>query len=140
LDERDGATEALAIGETDANIYRWIRDTLAQARAKAYSAINFSMVEAYRDIGRQIEEAVGERAEYGKDLLKFLAKTLTGAFGKGFTERNLQAMRQFYRAFPTHYRLLMKISDASRRAFYARECAEAAWSVRRLERQINSFF
>ena len=72
-------------------------------------------------------------------------------FGKGFTERNLRAMRQFYTAFPirhtlcaelswSHYRLLMKIEDGSRREFYARECVEAVWSVRQLERQINSFY
>jgi predicted nuclease of restriction endonuclease-like (RecB) superfamily len=34
----------------------------------------------------------------------------------------------------------MKIEDESRRAFYANECVESAWSVRQLERQINSFF
>ena len=135
----------------EANIYKGIRDTFAEARAKAFTAINFAMVEAYWEIGRQIEDAVGERAEYGKGLLKFLAKELTADFGKGFTERNLQAMRQFYRAFKiphtlcaelswSHYRLLMKIEDESRREFYARESVEAAWSVRQLERQINSFF
>jgi hypothetical protein len=34
----------------------------------------------------------------------------------------------------SHYRLLMKIDGESRCEFYARECAEAAWGVRRLER------
>jgi predicted nuclease of restriction endonuclease-like (RecB) superfamily len=34
----------------------------------------------------------------------------------------------------------MRIQDGSRREFYLRECAESAWSVRQLERQINSFF
>jgi len=34
----------------------------------------------------------------------------------------------------------MKINDRTRREFYARECVDAAWSVRQLERQINSFF
>jgi predicted nuclease of restriction endonuclease-like (RecB) superfamily len=135
----------------EVNIYQGIRDTLARARTKAYNAINSAMVEAYWEIGRQIEEAVGERAEYGKGLLKYLSKELTDEFGKGFTERNLQAMRQFYRIFRiphtlcaelswSHYRLLMKIEDESRREFYMRECVEATWSVRQLERQINSFF
>jgi predicted nuclease of restriction endonuclease-like (RecB) superfamily len=40
----------------------------------------------------------------------------------------------------SHYRLLMKIEDGSRREFYGRESVEAGWSVRQLERQINSFF
>ncbi|MDR1110152.1 MAG: PDDEXK nuclease domain-containing protein [Deltaproteobacteria bacterium] len=135
----------------DTNIYLGIRDTLAQARTKAFTAVNSAMIEAYWDIGRQIEEAVGERAEYGKGLLSFLAKGLTSEFGKGFDESSLRRMRQFFKTFQnratlwhelswSHYRLLMKIDDASRREFYARECVEAALSVRQLERQINSFF
>ncbi|MCL2099556.1 MAG: DUF1016 N-terminal domain-containing protein, partial [Oscillospiraceae bacterium] len=80
----------------DSEAYQTIRTILAQARAKAYSAINFAMVEAYWEIGRQIEQAVGERAEYGKSLLQYVSKQLTAEFGKGFTERNLRAMRQFF--------------------------------------------
>jgi hypothetical protein len=127
--------------EPEAHVYQGIRQTLATARAKAYAAVNSAMVEAYWEIGRQIEEAVGGRAEYGKGLLRYLSEQLTKEFGKGFTERNLQAMRQFYRAFQiphtlcaelswSHYRLLMKIDNEARREFYARECVEAAWSVR----------
>jgi predicted nuclease of restriction endonuclease-like (RecB) superfamily len=133
------------------DVYQSIRDTLAQARTKAYSAINSAMVEAYWEIGRQIDSAVGDRAEYGKGLLKYLSQSLTDEFGKGFTERNLQAMRQFYRVFNiphtlcaelswSHYRLLMKIEDEARREFYIQESVAASWSVRQLERQINSFF
>jgi predicted nuclease of restriction endonuclease-like (RecB) superfamily len=151
VDERTGAREPSTADEVDAGIYQGIRDTLAEARAKAYAAINFAMVEAYWDIGRQIEDAVGKRAEYGKGLLRYVARHLTVEFGKGFDESSLRRMRQFYTTFPnraalwhelswSHYRLLMKIDDQSRREFYARECVEAAWSVRQLERQINSFF
>jgi len=133
------------------NVYNAIRNTLAEARSKTITAINFAMVQAYWDIGRQIDEEIGERAEYGQGLLRYLAQQLTSEFGKGFTERNLRAMRQFYTVFPirhalraelswTHYRLLMKIEDESRRDFYSRECVEASWSTRQLERQINSFF
>ena len=138
-------------GEVEAKIYEGVLEILVQARSRAFTAINFAMVEAYWEIGKQIEDAVGERAEYGKGLLKFLSKRLTSKLGKGFTERNLRAMRQFYVSFPirhtlcaelswSHYRLLMKINDTSRREFYARECSESAWSVRQLERQVDSFF
>lgn len=34
----------------------------------------------------------------------------------------------------------MRIEDEKRRSFYLPECAESNWSVRQLERQINSFF
>lgn len=137
----------------DANIYQNIRTILAQARAKAYAAINFAMVEAYWDVGRQISETQSNnsRAEYGAQLLKYLADNLTADFGKGFDESSLRRMRQFYRMFPiratlwhelswSHYRLLIRIEDDARREFYGRECVDSGWSVRQLERQINSFF
>jgi predicted nuclease of restriction endonuclease-like (RecB) superfamily len=150
VDEQNGRVQPID-GGVDANIYQGIRDTLAGARAKAFTAINFAMVEAYWEIGRQIEEAVGERAEYGKGLLKFLSIQLTLEFGKGFTVANLRNMRQFYQTFPnryalrseltwTHYRMLMRVDETNRREFYLRECAESEWSSRQLERQINSFF
>jgi len=137
--------------ENKITVYQTIRDTLALARTKAFTAINSAMVEAYWEIGRQIEDAVGERAEYGRGLLNFLSEQLTAEFGKGFTVANLRNMRQFYQTFQnryslrselswTHYRMLMRINDEPRREFYTRECVEAAWSVRQLERQINSFF
>jgi predicted nuclease of restriction endonuclease-like (RecB) superfamily len=137
--------------ELDANVYKSIRDTLAQARLRVYVTINFAMVEAYWEIGRQIEDAVGDRAEYGKSLLKYLSRQLTEEFGKGFDESNLRYMRLFHRAFPirdalrhelswTHYRLVMKVDNPNARQFYIDECVRANWSTRQLERQINSFF
>ncbi|MFR3922972.1 MAG: DUF1016 N-terminal domain-containing protein [Dysosmobacter welbionis] len=34
----------------------------------------------------------------------------------------------------------MRVSDERARAFYAEECAKSAWSVRQLERQINTMY
>jgi predicted nuclease of restriction endonuclease-like (RecB) superfamily len=137
----------------DVKVYQNIRNTVLAARIKIHSTINFSMVEAYWEIGRQIIEAQGQnqRAEYGKHLLKFLAEQLSNEFGKGFEESNLRKMRQFYTAFSnrdtlcpelswSHYRLLMRIENNERRSFYLKESVESGWSVRQLERQINSFF
>ena len=39
----------------------------------------------------------------------------------------------------THYRLLMRVEDASARTWYMNEAAESNWSTRTLERQINTF-
>lgn len=109
------------------------------------------MVQAYWEIGREINEAVGERAEYGKQLLKFLSEQLTAEFGKGFTIANLRNMRQFFQTFPnryalrseltwTHYRMLMRVEEHNRRDFYLTESADSGWTSRQLERQINSFY
>jgi len=76
-------------------IYDQIREILTTARAKAYSAVNSAMVEAYWLIGKQIVDAQAgnERAEYGTQLLKYLSEQLTRDFGKGFEERELRKIR-----------------------------------------------
>ena len=111
------------------------------------------MVIAYWKIGEQIYKACGEneRAEYGKNLLKYLSDKLTVEFGKGFSVQGLRNMRQFYCTYPirstlcselswSHYRVLMRVSDKTVRDFYTDECAKSAWSVRQLERQINTMY
>lgn len=134
-----------------------IRQILAQARQKAYTAINSAMVEAYWKIGQKIvlEEQNGkERAEYGKELLKTLSKELTKDFGKGFSERNIRNFRQFYLSFPdftiwqtlsaklswSHFQLVMKVADKNAQAYYLNEAAENMWSVRTLDRNISTLY
>jgi hypothetical protein len=80
-----------------------IKQILSAARQKAYSAVNSAMVEAYWLIGRRIveEEQQGkERAEYGAFVIKTLSKELTVEFGKGFSERSIRQLCQFYQMFP----------------------------------------
>jgi len=134
-------------------IYGQIKEILTIARVKAYSAVNFAMVEAYWLIGKQIVEAQAgnERAEYGTQLLKYLSEQLTQDFGKGFDESNLRLIRQFYLAFQncdtlrhelswSHYRKIMKVENNFARNFYIDECIKSNWSTRQLERQINTHF
>jgi len=135
----------------DKEIYDSIRATLAEARTSVVIAVNSAMVSVYWEIGKQIADAVGERAEYGRRLLAYLSERLTAEFGKGFTVANLRNMRQFYQTFPnryalrseltwSHYRLLMRVEEPSRREFYLTEGADSGWTSRQLERQINSFY
>ena len=80
-----------------------IKQILREARAKAYTAVNNAMVEAYWLIGKRIVEETqqGEqRANYGEQVIKNLSKALTAEFGKGFSERNVRNFRQFYQMFP----------------------------------------
>lgn len=137
----------------DRSVYENIKSVLSEAKAKAYYAVNFAMVEAYWSIGRIIVTAQNgnDRADYGKALIKNLSIQLTKEFGKGFTATNLSYMRQFYLTFQnhhalrdnlswTHYRLLMKVEREAVRNFYLDECVQNQWSTRQLERQINSFY
>jgi len=139
------------------NFYNDIRAILEQARQKAYTAINFTMVDAYWRIGRRIveEEQQGKhRAGYGESLIKELSKSLTTEFGKGFSLSNLWNFRQFYQTFPdeqilytlcrelywSQLRLIMRVENPNARLYYLQEAAKERWSVRQLERNINSLY
>ena len=137
--------------KSESSVYKSICLHISEARTKSFNAINTAMVQAYWEIGKEIANAVGSRADYGKQLLQFLSEQLTTEFGKGFTIANLRNMRQFYQIFPnryalrseltwTHYRLLMRIDEPNRREFYLTESANSGWTSRQLERQINSFY
>lgn len=144
---------ALPMDAQSSEVYLSIRNYVVDAQKQVYSAVNTAMVTAYWNIGKSIYEICGEndRAEYGKQILKYLSERLTSEFGKGFSVQNLRNMRQFYLAFPkrstlcselswSHYRLLMRIANEPARSFYAEEAVKSGWSVRQLERQINTMF
>ncbi|EOR92772.1 Putative cytoplasmic protein [Arcticibacter svalbardensis MN12-7] len=115
------------------------------------------MVEAYWLIGKRIveQEQHGEdRAKYGEGILKELSQSLTVEFGKGFSYPNLRNFRQFYLTYRdfqdcytlcskltwSHNRLIMRVESEEARKFYLNEAAEQGWSVRTLERNVNTFY
>lgn len=115
-------------------------------------SVDFCRVQMYWQIGRRIveEEQGGEiRAEYGKGLLKDLAKSLEPIYGSGFSFRQLNFSRQFYLQYPkvnalrsqfnwTQYRTLIQIKDKDKREYYELEAAHNNWTAREMERQIHS--
>jgi predicted nuclease of restriction endonuclease-like (RecB) superfamily len=130
---------------------------LQLAREKTYSAINSEMVIAYWQMGRRIvqEEQNGEqKATYGEAILKTLSVALTAELGKGFSYANIRNFRQFYLTYPdeaicytvcsklswSHNRLIMRIEFPEARIYYLKECTNQMWSVRTLERNINSHY
>lgn len=129
-----------------------IRHIIAQARERAVRSVNHELTVAYWQIGRLLiedEQKGKERAGYGKRQVEALSVHLTLEFGAGFSSQNLWLMRQLYLAFPilhslsreltwTHYRTLVRLDDPDKREFYIAEAAKNTWSVRQLERQINS--
>lgn len=134
-----------------------IKSLLAQARQKAYSAINSAMIEAYWNIGRRIvkeEQSGADRAEYGKQIIETISKELTKEFGKGFSARNIRNFRQFYITFPeleirntlfsklswSHFQRVLKVSNENARMYYLQEAAKNTWSVRTLDRNISTLY
>ncbi|MEG2013525.1 MAG: DUF1016 N-terminal domain-containing protein [Anaerovoracaceae bacterium] len=114
------------------NYIKEIKQILAEARQKAYTAVNSAMVEAYWKVGERIvlQEQGGEtRAVYGEKVLKELSIALTTELGKGFSYANLRNMRQFYLTYSdwekcyavrsnltwTHHRLIMRVENPEAR-------------------------
>jgi predicted nuclease of restriction endonuclease-like (RecB) superfamily len=126
--------------------------TITAARSNAIKTINAQLVKANWEIGRHIvefEQQGNERAEYGSELLARLSKDLQQNYGKGFGRRNVLDMRRFYVAYQkwqtvsaklswSHYVALVGITDDTSRKFYEKQCVSENWSVRELERQINT--
>lgn len=130
-----------------------IRNIVQQAQQQAYQATAFAMIEAFWKIGERIveEEQQGNvRANYGEQVIKQLAKAL----GKGFSARTLWDYKKFYLTFPdlkenahacalltwSHIRLIMRVENEPARAYYLQEASEQHWSVRTLERNINTLY
>ncbi|MBP1672756.1 MAG: hypothetical protein H6Q25_571 [Bacteroidetes bacterium] len=136
------------------DFYNKISNLLKDARRSVVQTINKTMVDTYFEIGRMIveEEQNGkERAEYGKQILKELSIRLSTEFGKGFSQRNIEQMRQFYLTYSktqtpsaefnlswSHYLKLMRIDNEDERKYYQIEAFGNNWSLRELQRQFDS--
>jgi len=80
-----------------------VSELLEAARRGSARTVNAFMTATYWEVGRRIvvfEQGGEKRAEYGEELLDRLATDLNSRFGRGFSRRNLQSMRQFYSFIP----------------------------------------
>ena len=122
--------------------------------------IGQSIQRSYREIGSLViviasEELQGEdRAKYGAEIIKKLAKELSAEYGKGYTKSNLYSFYSFYKTYPeifqtpsgksvrllswSHYATLLQVKDKAARDWYEKEATEQTWSVRTLQRNIFS--
>ena len=95
---------------TKESLINQIQDILMQARKTVATEVNTQL---YWNVGRQIvlyEQGNNVRAEYGKQTLKELSKTLTANIGKGFSVSNLQFMRRFYQKYQNQQTVSVKLS------------------------------
>lgn len=142
---------------------RWSGLAIKDARS-----VNALMTATYWEIGRRIaefEQSGEQRAEYGEQLIEELARDLTRQFGRGFGRANLWQMRAFYRAWPDQnilqtlsgesgtqqfssrfplpwsaYVRLLSVKRPEARSFYETEALRSGWSIRQLNRKIESQF
>ena len=76
---------------------------IEQGRRLAARSINAALTSTYWLIGQRLveyEQKGTERAAYGAEVVKRLARELQQQFGRGFSKRNLEQMRQFYLQWP----------------------------------------
>ena len=108
-----------------------IKSIITQSKDNAIRAVDHQRTLMYWHIGKRIfeEEQEGkERAGYGDFLIKSLSEYLQPQFGSGFSYRQLNWYRTFYRTFPivsalrtqfnwTHYKTLLSIDNQDKREF-----------------------
>ena len=130
---------------------------IESSQKAAYQAVNIALVRRNWLLGYRIasEEMRGkERAKYGEEIIKKLAKELSAEYGKGFTKSNLYSFYAFYKTYPeifqtasgksqkllswSHYAVLLQVDNEKARAWYEKEAMEQTWSVRTLQRNVSS--
>ena len=129
-----------------------IRDIILNAKHSAIRVVDYQRTLMYWHIGKRIfeeEQSGKDRADYGSFLIKFIAEQLEPEYGSGFSKRQVELFRQFYRIYPiantlysqlswSQYKLLLRLETQDERDFYTAEAVKNNWTVRQLERQIYS--
>ena len=131
--------------------YLEIKSFINDARKRVRNYANATLLFVYWNIGKKIVEEQGgeDRARYGDNIIEELSKRMTADFGEGYDSRKLRRIRQFYLMFPnwvsvrpelswTHYIKIFTIQEQHIRDYYIEEAIKGNWSVRQLERQINT--
>ncbi|WP_294265252.1 PDDEXK nuclease domain-containing protein [uncultured Chryseobacterium sp.] len=127
---------------------------IKNARSNAIKAVNSELISLYWNIGEYISKKV-ELSEWGQSVVRELAQYIQANEPeiKGFSDKNLWRMKQFYEAykeFPKVSTLLREISwshnlsifsrckSIEEREFYIKLTKKENYSFRELERQISS--
>ncbi len=129
-----------------------IKSIIKEAKSNAVRSVEFFRVQMYWKLGERIfieEQQEKDRADYGSYLIRGLAEQIEPEFGSGFSARQLERCRQFYRSYPIasalrtqlnwyQYKMLISIDDNDKREYYELESVKNNWTGRELERQIHS--
>ncbi len=132
-----------------------IKKKIRLAQLRAAVAVNAELLNVYWDLGKEITDKQNE-AKWGDAILEQLSIDLRLNFPniKGFSKRNLYAIRQWYLFFKNsfefvpqpvaqipwgHNRLIVaKIKNMDEALFYVQATVANGWSREQLEIQINN--
>lgn len=133
-----------------------IIEIIQKARIKVYKTANTELINLYWEIGKYITVRT-EKEGWGKSTVKLLADyiQLLEKDLKGFSDKNLWRMKQFYEAY-TKYPSMEKLSKEiswtnnciifsrcktpEERTFYLNLCKKTNYTKRELERQISACY
>ena len=138
------------------NRFTDIIQLIKQSRTNAIRAVNAELINLYWKIGEHISTKL-EKSEWGDSVVTELAKHIKKNEPdlKGFSDKNVWRMKQFYEAykdFPKLSTLLREISwshnlaifsrckTAEEREFYLKFAKKENYSFRELDRQITASF
>ena len=127
---------------------------IRQARNNAIKAVNTELINLYWEIGAHISQKV-EASEWGKSVVKELAIFIqqTDPQLKGFSDKNLWRMKQFYESYKNEPKLSPLVRELSwshnlaifsrcdsveEKEFYLKISKEENYSKRELDRQISA--
>ena len=136
------------------NDFKSISINIKQARQKVYAQINRSLIELYWDIGTIISRKVKQK-KWGESVVSELAKFIiqNDPTSKGFSDKNLWRMKQFYETYKDDKKLSPLLRELSwtqnmiifsrckrkeEREFYLRMTIKEKYSSRELDRQIDT--
>jgi len=153
-------TKKITIQETDIvdsqskQLYTDVCELIENTRQRTAVFVNTELCMMHWLVGKRINEDVlfNKRAEYGKQIVKNLAKNLTEKYGKGWSDRKLTHCIRAANTFTeeeivyalriqltwTHLRSIMFIDDELKRAFYIEMCRLERWDTRTLDEKLDA--
>lgn len=147
----------ISVDKTYRNFLSELKVKVQQSQLKAVIAANMALVEFYWDLGKEIVR-LEDTNHWGGKLIEQLAVDLRLEFSevRGFSRRNLYAIRQWYLFFSAHFKfvpqsvaqlpwghqrlIVSKIKDIDIALIYANACLVNSWSRDTLEANIQSNF
>jgi predicted nuclease of restriction endonuclease-like (RecB) superfamily len=135
-------------------LYNDVSHLIEITQNRTLREINRTGVMLYWHIGHHVNHDFLNciRAEYGAQVIKYLAAKLQTKYGHGFGHRVIHRCSQFEKLFPdekiilslcthlkwTHFVALLNIDDKLKREFYAEMCRIERWNTRELAKKIDS--
>jgi predicted nuclease of restriction endonuclease-like (RecB) superfamily len=142
--------------QPEVRLYSDVCSLIENTKYRIATTVNAEVCMLHWQIGVRIKDDVlfNQRAEYGKQVVKNLAKKLTEKYGKGWSDRKLlHCIRAAYTFSEdqivyalrtqltwTHLRSIMFIDDQLKREFYIEMCRLEHWDTRTLDEKIDSQF